>query len=39
MKLKIYYCKSWFRLKKTAIEIMDELTARQTHTAGEPYIA
>jgi hypothetical protein len=39
MKLKIYYCKSWFRLKKTAIEIMDEFTARQTHTAGEPYVA
>lgn len=39
MLLPIYYCKSWFRMKKIAIELMDEATAHSRHLSGESYTA
>lgn len=39
MSLPIYYCKSWFRMKKIAIEPIDEATAHSRHLSGEPYTA
>lgn len=39
MGLPIYYCKSWFRMKKVAIEPMDENLAHSKHLSGESYTA
>ncbi|NWA83736.1 lytic transglycosylase [Pseudomonas sp. D2002] len=39
MGLPIYYCKSWFRMKKVAIEPMDEALAHSRHLSGESYTA
>jgi len=35
MELPIYYCKTWFRMKKFAIEPMDESLAHSRHLSGE----
>ena len=35
----VYYCKSWFRMKKFAIEPMDEALALSRHLSGESYTA
>lgn len=37
MELPIYYCKTWFRMKKFAIEPMDESLAHSKHLSGESY--
>jgi len=37
MALSIFYCKTWFRAKRSAIEFMDADTARVRHEAGESY--
>ncbi len=39
MGLPIYYCKSWFRMKKVALGLMDEALAHSRHLSGEPYTA
>ena len=39
MKPEVHYCKSWFRLKKTAIEPCDDTVARSRHVSGLPYTA
>lgn len=35
----VYYCKSWFRMKKVAIGPMDEALALSRHLSGESYTA
>lgn len=37
--LPIYYCRSWFRMKKVAIDPFDETVARSRHLSGRPYTA
>jgi hypothetical protein len=37
MDLPIYYCKSWFRMKKVAIELLTETDAGLRHSSGESY--
>ncbi|NNJ16156.1 lytic transglycosylase [Pseudomonas putida CSV86] len=39
MDLPVYYCKSWFRMKKIAIEPMGEALAHSRHLSGESYTA
>ncbi|WP_067436681.1 lytic transglycosylase [Duffyella gerundensis] len=39
MGLPIFYCKSWFRMKKVAIELMDQSLAHSRHLSGESYTA
>ena len=39
MGLPIYYCRSWFRMKKIAIEPMDKASAHSKHLSGESYTA
>jgi len=37
MAMTVHYCKSWFRLKKVAIEPMDEAMALSRHLSGQSY--
>jgi hypothetical protein len=37
MNRKLYFCKSWFRAKKHAIEMWTEEQAKAAHDAGQPY--
>ena len=39
MALPIYYCKSWFRMKKVATELLTETGAALRHSSGESYTA
>ncbi|KHK63732.1 hypothetical protein [Pseudomonas frederiksbergensis] len=39
MKAEVYFCKSWFRIKKIALEPYDEAAARINHESGVPYTA
>lgn len=39
MAMTIHYCKSWFRMKKVAIEPMDEAMALSRHLSGQSYTA
>ncbi|KNC92375.1 hypothetical protein [Trabulsiella odontotermitis] len=33
----IFYCKSWFRVKKKPIDLWSDKKARKKHESGEPY--
>jgi len=35
--MRYYYCKSWFRAKKIAIDVWSEEVAGLAHKKGEPY--
>ncbi len=37
MSNNVFYCKSWFRVKKKPIEVWGEDIAAQKHNSGEPY--
>ncbi|HDS1775104.1 lytic transglycosylase [Pseudomonas putida] len=39
MKMPVFYCDSWFRLKSTAIGPLSEDDARNRHVSGKPYVA
>ncbi|WP_211468376.1 hypothetical protein [Collimonas silvisoli] len=39
MKYDVFYCKSWFRMKKVAIELWSEAIARSKHLSGDSYTA
>lgn len=39
MKSEVYFCKSWFRIKKIALEPWSEAAARSNHESGLPYTA
>lgn len=39
MKSEVYFCKSWFRIKKIAIDPCDEAVARIYHETGASYTA
>lgn len=39
MKAEIHYCRSWFRVKKIAIETYGETVAQAKHNAGVSYTA
>lgn len=39
MRSEVYFCKSWFRIKKIAIDLCDEATASIYHETGASYTA
>lgn len=37
MQRELYFCRKWFRAKKTATEVWSEEKAHAAHDAGEPF--